>query len=242
MNYIIGNWKCNPATVKDAKKILAGYKKGIKRSKKVAVGVCPPSHLLGLVKDTLKSLIVLGGQNCHYENGGAFTGAISAAQLADMGCGYVIIGHSERRKYFNETNDSVNRKVKAALAAGLTPIVCVGETREERIDGRLIEVIEAQIKEGLREIDTNAAKLLIAYEPVWAIGTGQACRPEEAAVVSKFIGNIASDRIPLLYGGSVNAENGVSYLKEAGYCGLLVGGVSLNPGEFSKLIANCAAQ
>lgn len=240
MNYVIGNWKCNPAIARDAKKILVGYKKGIKKSKKVTVGICPPAHLLGLVRAMLKSLAVLGGQDCHWENGGAFTGAVSAIQLADMGCEYVIIGHSERRKYFNETNEGVNKKVKAALAAGLTPIVCVGETREERIDGKLIEVIEAQVKDGLRDIDTNAAKLLIAYEPVWAIGTGQACSPQEAAVVSRFIGNISSDRIPLLYGGSVSTDNGASYLKEAGYSGLLVGGVSLKPADFSQLIANCA--
>lgn len=241
MNYVIGNWKCNPVSVKEAKKILVGYKKGIKKSKKAQVGICPPAHLLGLVKDTVKSLAVLGGQDCYWEAGGAFTSAISAPQLADMGCAYVIIGHSERRKFFGETNDTVNKKVKAALAAGLTPIVCVGETREQRIEGKVTEVIEAQVKEGLKDIDVNNTKLVIAYEPVWAIGTGEACSPEEAAVVSKFIGNIASDKIPLLYGGSVSVENGASYLKDAGYNGLLVGGVSLKPAEFSALIASIAS-
>ena len=241
MNYIVANWKCNPASVKEAKKILAGYKRGIKKNKKVQIGICPPAHLLGLVRDTLKSMAVLGGQDCYWENGGAFTSAISALQLADMGCDYVIIGHSERRKFFGETNTDVNKKIKAALSAGLTPILCVGETREQRIEGKVTEIIEAQIKEGLKDIDVNTAKLMIAYEPVWAIGTGEACSPDEAAVVSKYIGNISSDKIPVLYGGSVTTQNGMSYLKDAGYNGLLVGGTSLNPAEFSKLVADAAA-
>jgi triosephosphate isomerase (TIM) len=241
MFYIIGNWKCNPASAKEAKKILAGYLKGIKKGKKTQVAVCPPAHFMGLVKDSLKSLAALGAQDCYWENGGAFTSAISAAQLADAGCKYVIIGHSECRKFFGETNETVNKKIKAALAAGLTPIVCVGETREQRIEGKLTEVIESQIKEGLKDIDVNNTNLIIAYEPVWAIGTGEACGPEEAAVVSKFIGNISSDRIPLLYGGSVNAQNAMSYIKEAGYGGLLVGGVSLKPAEFCALVTGIAA-
>jgi len=180
-----------------------------------------------LVKDGLRGLAALGSQDCYWENCGAFTSAISAGQIADAGCEYVIIGHSERRKYFNESNESVNKKTKAALAAGLTPIVCVGETREERIEGKITDIIEEQIKEGLQDINVNTAKIIIAYEPVWAIGVGEACRPEEAAVVSKFIGNISSDKIPLLYGGSVNSKNGASYLEEAGYNGLLVGGTLL---------------
>jgi len=238
MKYIVANWKCNPASVKEAKKILAGYKKGIKKSKKAQVVICPSALYLGLAKETLKSLAALGGQNCFCENGGAFTGEISAPQLADAGCGYVIIGHSERRKYFAETNEYINKKIKAALAAGLVPILCVGETREERIEGKITEIVETQIKEGLKDIDLAAAKIIIAYEPVWAIGTGQACSPEEAAVVSQFIRNIASDKIPLLYGGSVNVANSVSYLSEAGFDGLLVGGVSLKPEEFCKLVAD----
>ena len=241
MNYVIANWKCNPESVKEAKKILAGYKKGIKKSKKAQVVVCPPTHLLLMAKDTLKSLVSTGGQNCFCDNCGAFTGEVSASQLADAGCGYVIIGHSERRKLFGETNEHINKKTKAALAAGLVPIVCVGETREERIDGKITDIVETQIKEGLKDIDLCTAKLLIAYEPVWAIGTGQACSPAEAAVVSQFIRNIACDKIPVLYGGSVNAANGMSYLTEAGYNGLLIGGVSLQPVEFSKLVADIVA-
>jgi len=241
MNYIVANWKCNPDSVKEAKKILIGYKKGIKKSKKAQAVICSPAHLLGLAKDTLKSLAAVGGQNCSWENCGAFTGEISAPQLADMGCGYVIVGHSERRKFFGETNESVNKRVKAALAAGLTPIVCVGETREERIEGKITDVVELQIKEGLKDVDLCTTKIIIAYEPVWAIGTGQACSPQEAGVVSQFIRNIACDKIPLLYGGSVNAANGMSYLAEAGFNGLLIGGVSLQPVEFNKLVANAIA-
>jgi len=236
MKYIVANWKCNPETSVEAKKILGGYAKGITKSAKVKAVVCPPFCYISMAKELLKGAAALGGQDCHWENKGAFTGEVSAAQLAGMGCGYVIIGHSERRQKFGETNETVNKKIKAALAAGLMPIFCCGETREERIAGKITDIVEMQIKEGLKDIDLAAVPVIIAYEPVWAIGTGQACSPEEANVVRQFIVNITNEKISLLYGGSANSQNGVSYLQAAGYDGLLVGGASLDPKEFSKIV------
>ncbi|MFZ3073580.1 MAG: triose-phosphate isomerase [Minisyncoccales bacterium] len=238
MKYIVANWKCNPENRIEAKKILLGYKKGIKKSLKIAAAVCPPACYLETAKEILKSAAGLGGQDCHWQNSGAFTGEISPTQLRAAGCGYVIIGHSERRHIFGETDETINKKVKAALAAGLAPIFCCGETRGQRIDGKITDIVEAQIKEGLKDVDLNTAPVMIAYEPVWAIGTGLACEPDEAAVVSRFIKNITNEKIPLLYGGSVNAKNAASYLKDAGYSGLLVGGASLDPKEFCAIIAS----
>jgi len=236
MKYIVGNWKCNPETAAEAKKILNGYAKGIKKSAKVKTVVCPPFCYLGLVKEILKGAAAVGGQDCHWEAKGASTGEVSAPQLAGMGCGYVILGHSERRQKFGETNELINKKVKAALAAGLTPIFCCGETREERIDGKITDIAEIQIKEGLKDVDLNTAPVIIAYEPVWAIGTGTACSPQEAQVVHQFMINITNEKIPLLYGGSVNSQNAVSYLQDAGYNGLLVGGASLDSKEFEGIV------
>lgn len=235
MKYVIGNWKCNPANKIEAKKILLGCQKGIKKSSKVKVAVCPPACYLELAKEIIKNA-ALGAQNCHWQEG-AFTGEISATQLKGAGCKYAIVGHSERRHKFGETNGAINKKINAAIAAGLTPIFCCGETREQRIDGQITDIVEKQIEEGLKDIDLNSAPVMIAYEPVWAIGTGLACESDEAAVVSRFIKNITNEKIPLLYGGSVNSKNAASYIKDAGYDGLLVGGASLNPKEFSAITA-----
>jgi len=237
MKYLIANWKCNPASTSEAKKILAGYAKKIKKSSKTKVVVCPPFCYLGLAKEMLSGKSVLGGQDCHWAEKGAFTGEISAPQLKNLGCGYAIIGHSERRNLFCETNEGVNKKVKAALTAGLTPVLCVGETREQRIDGKITDAVEIQIKEGLKDIDIATVPVIIAYEPVWAIGTGQACGCDEAKFVRDFISNAISDKIPVLYGGSANGQNCASYLKDAGFDGLLVGGASLNPQEFSQMFS-----
>lgn len=235
MKYIVANWKCNPESGAAAKKILVGYAKLVAKSKKTAAVVCPPACYFGLAKEILRGKAVLAGQNCYWQEG-AITGEISARQLADCGCKYVIIGHSERRYKLGETDEIINKKVKAALAAGLVPIFCCGETREQRIEGKITEVVEAQIKEGLKDIDLNTANIIIAYEPVWAIGTGQACSPQEADVVPQFVVNITNEKISLLYGGSVNSQNAASYLQEANYNGLLVGGASLDPKEYSQII------
>lgn len=236
MKYIVGNWKCNPANKIEAKKILLGYKKGVKKNAKAKAVICPPACYLELAREILKNSAELGAQNCHWEEG-AFTGEISPAQLKSAGCSCAIIGHSERRQKFGETDEIINKKVKAALAAGLAPILCVGETREERIDGKITDIVEAQIREGLKDVDIATAPVIIAYEPVWAIGTGQACSAEEAKVVRQFIVNITNEKIPLLYGGSANLKNAASYLQESGFNGLLAGGASLDPKEFAAIVA-----
>lgn len=236
MKYVIGNWKCNPESKIEAKKVFLGYKKNVKKTAKVKTAVCPPACHLELAKEILKSLLALGGQNCHWQNSGAFTGEISPAQLKSAGCDYVIVGHSERRRVFGESDEIINKKIKAALAADLIPIFCCGETREQRIEGQITDVVEKQTREGLKDVDLTSASLMIAYEPVWAIGTGQACSSKEAEVVRQFIVNIANEKIPLLYGGSVNSKNAASYLVEAGYSGLLVGAASLDPKEFAAII------
>jgi len=240
MIYVIANWKCNPVSAKEAKKLTVGVLKAAKAARGVETIICPPFCYLDEVSETAKKTVKLGAQDCFWEEKGAFTGELSAAQIKDAKCQYVIIGHSERRKYFGETNEQTNKKIKAALAAGLIPILCVGETREERVAGSITQPIEAQIKEGLAGVVVMHSPVIIAYEPVWAIGTGQACSTEEAKYIRQFINNILGEKVPALYGGSANAENAVSYLQDAGFNGLLVGGVSLKPEEFSKLIANVA--
>lgn len=238
MTYIIANWKCNPVSAKEAKKIAAGIAVAAKAARGIETIICPPFCYFGEVLVAAKKTVKLGAQNCFWEEKGAYTGELSAPQIKDAKCQYVIIGHSERRKYFGETNEQTNKKVKAALAAGLTPILCVGETREERVAGSITPPIEAQVKEGLAGVEMAQDSIIIAYEPVWAIGTGQACSVQEASYVRQFINNILSDKVPVLYGGSANADNAVSYLSEAGFNGLLVGGVSLKPDEFSNLLSN----
>lgn len=237
MIYVVANWKCNPTNAKEAKKIATGILSAAKAAKGVETVICPPFCYLDEVLGAVKKVVALGAQDCYWEEG-AFTGELSAQQLKDAKCQYVIIGHSERRKHFGETNEQTNKKIKAALAAGLTPILCVGETREERVAGSITQPIEAQIKEGLAGVDVLQTTVIVAYEPVWAIGTGQACSVEEANYVRQFVNNILGDKVPALYGGSVNADNAASYLKDAGFDGLLVGGVSLKADEFSKLLAN----
>jgi triosephosphate isomerase len=239
MIYAIANWKCNPVSAKEAKKISVGILKAAKAARGVETIICPPFCYLGEVLAVVKKIVKLGAQDCYWEEKGAFTGEQSAWQLKDVGCLYVIIGHSERRKYFGETSEQTNKKVKAALAAGLTPILCVGETREDRIGGKISDVIEAQIKQGLAGIEpADLKRLLMAYEPVWAIGTGEACSIDEAKYVRQMIYNQVGEGVAILYGGSANADNALSYIKDGGFTGLLVGGVSLKPAEFSQLLAN----
>jgi triosephosphate isomerase len=242
MKYIIANWKCNPGSAKEAKKLLAGTAKAARGARGIKVIVCPPFCYLDIAAAVLKKSAKLGAQNCFWQEG-AFTGEVSALQIKDAKCEYAIIGHSERRKIFGETNELTNKKIKSSLSAGLIPILCVGETREERVAGSITQPIETQIKEGLADIPpADAGKVIIAYEPVWAIGTGQACSVLEANYVRQFINNLLGEAIPVLYGGSVNADNAISYMNDAKFNGLLVGGVSLKPVEFSQLLANVSAK
>ena len=236
-NLIVANWKCNPTTKKEAENIFEEIKSGIESANSEVV-ICPSFLYLSELKG-----LALGAQNCFWEEKGAFTGEISAAMLKDLGVEYVIIGHSERRKYFGETDKIINKKIKKANEAGLKIIFCVGETAEERDGNKRSEVLERQLKIGLNKID-NMENINIAYEPIWAIGTGNNCSVEETKesidFIRKFVEGLykkeVDDNVRILYGGSVKSENSGAYIKDAGANGLLVGGSSLNSEEFVKIV------
>ena len=232
-NLIVANWKMNPVSQEEAKNIFDAIRDGV-RGLKAEVVICPPSvYLYASVFG--EGVVSMGAQNVYFENSGAFTGEISPAMLKDLGVEFVIIGHSERRKYFGETDETVNKKIKKALEAGLKVIFCIGETAEERTSGKKNEVLERQIKIGLNEI-SNLDNINIAYEPVWAIGTGNNCGVEETKESVNFIRKFVKPETKILYGGSVKSENSGSYIKEAKANGLLVGGASLNAEEFVKIV------
>lgn len=243
---IIANWKCNPTSLKEAESLFSSVRGGIKNSENVEVVICPPfAYLPALLKDP-KALII-GGQNAFWEDKGAFTGEISPPMLKDLGCQYVILGHSERRKYFSEKDEEVNKKMKAVVSASLKPILCIGETQEEREKGETKKVLKSQLQKALYKATSyklQATSFVVAYEPIWAIGTGKACSSEEAEKVAVFIRKILADlydqdtasQVPILYGGSANSQNAQSYIKEANLQGLLVGGASLEADEFIKII------
>jgi len=210
------------------------------------IAVCPSFVCLAAAVEAAKgSHVAIGGQNLHWEKEGAYTGEISAGMLLAAGCTHVIIGHSERRQYFGETDDTVNRKLKTALEAGLTPIVCVGEVLEEREAGLTEDVLRRQCLRAFHAISgKKAGKLVIAYEPVWAIGTGKTATPRLAAEAhvllhgeaAKAIGDKMAESLGILYGGSVQPENAKSLMSEEEIDGALVGGASLNATSFAAII------
>lgn len=212
----------------------------------VEIAVCPPNVYLDPVAEIVKGTCVgLGAQNVYYEHNGAFTGEISAAMLADVGCKYVILGHSERRRSMGETNEEVCRKVHVALAVGLVPIVCVGETSKERDDGKKFHIVREQIYGSLAGVTTEQAeRLVIAYEPVWAIGTGVTPTPQEAEEIHADVRNTLESRfspalaarLRIQYGGSVKAGNAKDLLAEENIDGALVGGASLKASDFVPII------
>lgn len=233
-------------TVGEAIELVKQLKALILGVKGVEVVVAPPFTALFAVKRELNgSQIELSAQNLHWEEKGAYTGEISPLMLKDIGCKYVIIGHSERRQFFGEDDEIVNRKVKSAIKHGLKPIFCVGETLKERQEGKTFDVIERQIEIGLREIRfEDLYKIVIAYEPVWAIGTGKTATPEQAEEVHQFIrkkvehifsGEI-SQQLRIQYGGSVTPENIKGLMAKKNIDGVLVGGASLNAETFSKIV------
>jgi triosephosphate isomerase len=239
-----GNWKMNK-TVAEAVSVVKALKSSIADVKDVDVLICPTFTALYAVNNEVKgSNINIGAQNLFWEPKGAFTGEISPSMVKDTGCSYVLIGHSERRQYFGETDETVNKKTKTALAAGLIPVVCVGETLKEREENVTFKVIEKQIKEGLACLTAEqAAIVVIAYEPVWAIGTGKTATPEQAQEVHAFIRKVygqmyedASQKIRILYGGSVNPTNVSELMKQSDIDGGLVGGASLEAESFTKLV------
>jgi len=217
---VVANWKCNPTTLKGAKLLFDGIERGVKKIKNAEVVVCPPFIYLSKL-----SGLALGAQNCFWQDKGAFTGEISAKMLKDLGCKYVIIGHSERRRYFKETCTIVNKKIKAALVNNLKCILCIDNI--------------GQVRRGLKGISKKEIKkIIIAYEPIFAIGTGKACSIEKARKMKLAIKKILGENTIVLYGGSVNSKNARDFIKKAQFQGLLVGGVSLKPKEFIQIVKN----
>ncbi len=242
---IAGNWKMNKTSV-EARDLASKLIPLISNVKDREIVLGPPFTSLQAVSGAIKGTdISLAAQNMHWEDKGAFTGEISAEMLLDLGCKYVIIGHSERRQYFGETDETVNKKVRQALKKGLLPIMCVGETLAEREAGKLNEIINRQVTGGLKDIGVDdMKKVVIAYEPVWAIGTGRTATPEQAnevhalirqKVKSLYNAQIA-DGLRIQYGGSVTPENVSSLMAKPDIDGALVGGASLKPESFAALV------
>ena len=239
--FIVGNWKMNPQNLAEAKKIFYFVKRKLKKMpqifKKIEVIICPPFVFIPLLK-AKNSKIKLGAQNVFWKEKGAFTGEISLLMLKDLKVEYVILGHSERRRYFGETNETINRKLKIVLREGLRAILCIGETKEERDSKKTFKVLKKQIERALFGIK-NFKNLILAYEPIWAIGTGNPCKPEQAKEVLGFIKKKLKN-IPVLYGGSINLKVAKDYIN-VGFDGLLIGGASLRPKEFVEICKTCAA-
>jgi triosephosphate isomerase len=245
---IAGNWKMNLTHLEAIQVIQKlSYALDTDDYKAVEVVVCPPFTALRSVQTVLDSdriPITLGAQNCHWEDAGAFTGEVSPLMLAKLNVTYVICGHSERRRLFGESDDVVNRKARAVLAHGMLPIVCVGETLEERDEGRTEEVLRGQVGRSLSGLEAGAVPtLVVAYEPVWAIGTGRNAQPDQAAEAIAWIRDEirsgfgdAADDARIQYGGSVTAGNVAMFLEDPGCDGALVGGASLNPEEFARIV------
>ncbi len=248
--FVAGNWKMNK-TAAEARALVTEMIAGLSAVIGVEKVLCPPFTSLAVVATLLPGTdIGLGAQNMHWEAKGAFTGEIAPAMVAEF-CQYVILGHSERRAYFGETDETVNKKLLAAQAAGLTPIICVGETLAQYEAGQTNEIVGRQVRTGLRGLDpTFASKLVIAYEPVWAIGTGKASTGENAnAVVRNVIrpalaelyGAEIARQVRVLYGGSVAAANAAEFFAQPEIDGALVGGASLKAEEFVAITHAAAA-
>ena len=239
---IAGNWKMN-TTVGEAVELVNKMRQGLDAVDNVNKVLCPPFVSLAAVRELIKeSSIKLGAQNIYFEEKGAYTGEISPVMLADL-CEFVIIGHSERRQYFNETGEIINKKVQAALKVGLKPILCIGERLEENEAGRTEEVVTEQLRSSLAGIDYLSG-LIVAYEPVWAIGTGRAATGKQAnetigfirrTISQKYGRKIAQD-IRILYGGSVTAANTAEFMQQSEIDGALVGGASLKADQFLSIV------
>ena len=248
---IAGNWKMNSGSPAEASALLGGLLEACPKVPACEVVVCPPATALALAAETLRgSAIALGAQNCHFAPSGAYTGEVSAAMLTGVGCTHVIIGHSERRQYFGETNETAGKRLAAAVAGGLCGILCVGESLEQREAGQEIATCAAQLAGGLAEIPAEAlAHVMIAYEPVWAIGTGRTATAQEAnrvcgeirRLLAERYGKEAADGVRILYGGSMNEKNAAELLAQPEIDGGLIGGASLKPESFAAIIRACEA-
>jgi triosephosphate isomerase len=242
---IAGNWKMN-LTPSDSASLVDEVNAVVGNQNSVQVCVCPPFTSLPVVSDKVEqSDVLLGAQNMHDQPSGAYTGEVSAEMLRSLYVSHVILGHSERRQYFGETNVSINGKILAAIQANLKPIYCIGETLEERDAAKTMEVLRSQVREGLQNYPSHALDLLvIAYEPVWAIGTGKTATVEMAQeahaeirrVLSEMFGEVASSSIRILYGGSMKPENAAGLLAQPDVDGGLIGGASLSAKSFCDIV------
>lgn len=233
-------------TVEEARGFAEAVKGKVTSSEKVEAVICPPApYLSELVQTMEKDAIGIGAQTMHEEKEGAFTGEMSGAMLKSVGVRYVIIGHSERREYYNETDESVNRKVHAALAEGLTPLVCVGESLEERENGTTVEKVSNQVRQAFEGVEAGeAVKAVVAYEPIWAIGTGKTATAEDAnevcaeirSTIGQLYGEDVANNIRIQYGGSVKPDNIEELMSKEHIDGALVGGASLQPESFLALV------
>lgn len=245
---IAGNWKMNK-NIAESIDLANSIKRSLYDIGEVEIVICPPFVSLSDVHDVvLDSNIGLGAQDVYWEKEGAFTGEVSCGMLKSAGCEYVIIGHSERRQFFAETNETVNKKVKAALKDGLKPIVCVGEKLDERKSGKAFDVVKDHVKNSLAGISKeDMKKVVIAYEPVWAIGTGVNATKEQAQEIHKYIRGLLKEMfdeetarsIRIQYGGSVKPENIKELISQEDVDGALVGGASLKADSFSAIVKNC---
>jgi triosephosphate isomerase len=244
---IAGNWKMYK-TISEAIALANGLKRELfdLAGQDIDIVLCPAFTALTEVYEVIiNSNISLGAQDMHWQDEGAFTGEVSGKMLKDTGCGFVIIGHSERRQFFGETNESVNKKIAAALKYALTPIVCVGETLDEREKGLTFEVLKDHVQNGLKDIkQQDALKIVIAYEPVWAIGTGKTATPAQAQEAQKYIRDLiaklydkkTAQDLRIQYGGSVKPENIVELMRQPDVDGALVGGASLSVESFAQIV------
>jgi triosephosphate isomerase len=243
---IVGNWKMHK-TIAEAVTLVQALTSAVAEIHDVDIGVAPPFTALQAVAETLHgSQIQVVAQNMHWEAQGAYTGEISSGMLTEAGCRRVIIGHSERRQYFGETDETVNKKLQAALVAHLEPIVCIGETLAQRDSNATFEVLNQQIRRGLEGLAAEAMEhLVIAYEPIWAIGTGQTATPAQAQEVHAFIRDLVgklqgkgfAEELRIQYGGSVNAGNIQALMTQPDVDGALVGGASLEASSFAQIVA-----
>lgn len=241
-----GNWKMNRGNPEEATEMLHKFLPLVKEIKNIDIVICAPFTVLSAVNSAIKNTSVkLGAQNMYFEDKGAFTGEISPLFLKAMGCEYVILGHSERRDIFKESNDLVNKKLKKALATNLNPIVCIGEHLEEREAGKTNEIVRYQMNETFKDLaKEEMLKVVIAYEPVWAIGTGKTATPQQAEEVHMFIRELlakkydkkTAETVRIQYGGSINQKNAEDLFKQKNIDGGLVGGASLEADSLASIV------
>jgi triosephosphate isomerase len=246
---VIGNWKMN-GTIGESRALASAVRDGLKRPRDVEVAVCPPFTALAAVAEALGGGVVkLGAQNCHHEASGAHTGEIAPPMLVELGCHFVLVGHSERRKELGETDEQINRKMHGVLAHAMTPVLCVGETGEERRQGLTFTTVEGQFRAGVAGLGPELiAMCVLAYEPVWAIGTGVNATAAQAAEIHGYLRGLVSEvaskevaqSVRIVYGGSVKSDNAEALFGEADIDGGLIGGASLKAPEFVAIVRKAA--